>query len=155
MSLPSATSIGTSSLQRFSSSPTVAASAGDAQGYAAVAQQAGGESGAVTTHSVRGFRDLPGYGRIETLKVTETHIGADGKPVHTVKELAVCPECGTANCACLSRVTVQSRLDEENASGVRGQDKPDPFAMLPQPFNQLSANFTASAQGGSPPRMFG
>jgi hypothetical protein len=109
----------------------------------------------VAVHTVRGHRDLPGYGRIETLKVTETHTGPDGKPVHTVKELAVCPECGTANCACLSRVTLQSRLDEENASGVRGQEKPQPFAMLPQSFNQMSANFSAQMQGNSPPRLFG
>lgn len=92
---------------------------------------------------------------METLKVTERHTGPDGKPVDTVKELAVCPECGTANCACLARVTLQARIDEENASGVRGQEKPQPFAVVPQSFNQMSANFSAQMAGSSPPRMFG
>lgn len=112
-----------------------------------------GEPVAVKTE--RGHRDLPGYGRVETLKVTERHVGHDGKSVDTVKELAVCPECGTANCACLSRVTVQARLDEENASGVRGQEKPQPYSVVPQSFNQMSANFSAMTAGNSPPRMFG
>ena len=106
------------------------------------------------TSAVRGHRDVPGYGRVETLTVTETTVGPDGKPVHTVKELAVCPECGTANCACLARVTAQSKVDEENAKGPRDKEQPKPYAVLPQSFNQMSANFQAQ-QGNSPPRMFG
>ena len=106
------------------------------------------------TESVRGFRDLPGYGRIETVKVTETTTGPDGQKTQTVKELAVCPECGTINCACLARVTLQQRLDEENAKGVRGQEKPDPYALLPQSFNHLAVNLNLNS-ASSGPRFFG
>lgn len=108
----------------------------------------------VSPRMERGYRDLPGYGRIATVKVTHTQKGPDGKEVHKVEELAVCPECGTVNCACLARVTLQSRLDEENASGVRHAEKPQPFAVMPQSFHQMSLGL-ASAQGGSASRMFG
>jgi hypothetical protein len=131
---------------------------GAADSFAAQAKTANGQATegqtAMQTSSVRAFRDLPGYGRIETLTVTETTTGPDGKPMTTVKELAVCPECGTANCSCLSRVTMQSRLDEENAKGPRDKEKPQPYSVLPQTFNQMSATFHAS-QGNSPPRLFG
>ncbi len=155
MSLPSALSLGTS-VHRWTSNtaPTSVPDRGAAEGFASVA--AGlreGDSSPIKGE--RGYRHLPGYGRVETVKVKESHIGHDGKSVDTVKELAVCPECGTANCACLSRVTLQSRLDEENASGVRGEEKPQPFAMLPQSFNQISMNFSSAAPGSSGPRMFG
>jgi hypothetical protein len=123
------------------------------EAFATHLEQAG--SGPVSVRSERAFRDLPGYGRVEVLRVTETHVGPDGKTVNTVKELAVCPECGTANCACLSRVTLQARIDEENANGVRNQEKPAPYSLVPQSFNQLSANFNARLPGNAPPRMFG
>lgn len=155
MSLPSALSLGTS-VHRWTSNASTPAVPDRAAGesFAALAEGLRGE-GSETITGQRGHRHLPGYGRVETVKVKESHIGHDGKSVDTVKELAVCPECGTANCACLSRVTLQSRLDEENASGVRGEEKPQPFAMLPQSFNQISISFSSGAQAGSGPRMFG
>lgn len=155
MSLPSALILGNAT-HRWSSGSSAAAtapSAAAAESFAAMAETSQGGS-VQTSKMSRGFRDIPGYGRIETVKVTETHKGPDGKEVTTVKELAVCPECGTINCACLARVTLQARIDEENASGVRGQEKPSPMAILPQTFNQMSANFSAN-QTSSPRRMFG
>lgn len=127
-------------------------SLGAAESFAAHADKLRSEG--KETETVRSFRDLPGYGRIETVKVTETTIGPDGRPTQTVKELAVCPECGTVNCACLARVTLQQRLDEENAKGVRGQEKPEPFALLPQTFNHLAANLQLG-QASSGSRLFG
>ncbi len=125
---------------------------GAAESFAAHAEKLRSEG--KETETVRGFRDLPGYGRIETVKITETVTGPDGKQTQTVKELAVCPECGTVNCACLARVTLQQRLDEENAKGVRGQEKPEPMALLPQTFNHLAVNLGLN-QTGSGSRMFG
>lgn len=154
MSLPTASTLGTA-IHRWSgsSATTAAPSSAAAESFAAMAETSQGGS-VQTSKMSRGFRDLPGYGRIETVKVTETHVGPDGKEVNTVKELAVCPECGTINCACLARVTLQARIDEENAKGVRGEEKPSPMAILPQTFNQMSANFSAT-QRHAPSRMFG
>lgn len=154
MSLPSASSLGTA-VHRWSAGSTATAtpSSAAAESFAAMAETSQGGS-VQTSKMSRGYREIPGYGRVETVKVTETHVGPDGKPVNTVKELVVCPECGTLNCACLARVTLQARVDEENASGVKGQEKPSPMAIMPGSFNQLSANFSAS-QGHAPRRMFG
>lgn len=154
MSLPSATAHLGAALHRWSpSSSAAAATPKAADGFAAIAGQVGLAEGKITK-SERGFRDLPGYGRVETVKLTKTYTDAGGKTIHKVEELAVCPECGTVNCACLARVTLQSRIEEENASGDRAQEKPQPFAVVPQTFNQLAVSF-AGLQGQSAPRMFG
>ena len=156
MSLPSATAHLGVPFQRWSSTGTpgaVSSTPAAAENFAAVADGVGLAEPKVS-YGERGYRHLPGYGRVETVKVTETKVGADGNTVHTVKEMAVCPECGTLNCACLARVTLQSRIEEENASGDRAQEKPQPFAVMPQSFNQLSINF-ATSQGSSSSRMFG
>ena len=125
---------------------------GAAESFAAHADKLRSEG--KETEAVRSSRHLPGYGRIETVKVTETTVGADGKETKSVKELAVCPECGTINCACLARVTLQQRIDEENAQGDRSQEKPQPMAILPQTFNHLAVNLNLN-QGSSGPRFFG
>ncbi len=125
---------------------------GAAESFAAQADKLRSEG--KETEAVRSSRHLPGYGRIETVKVTETTIGSDGRETKTVKELAVCPECGTVNCACLARVTLQQRIDEENAQGDRSQEKPQPMAVLPQTFNHLAMNLNLN-QASSGPRFFG
>lgn len=77
---------------------------------------------------------------VETKMVKFKERLPDGTEVECEKEMVVCPECGSVSCACLAQVTLQKRLDEENAQGVRGAEKPDPMAMLSQGFNQMSHN---------------
>lgn len=74
---------------------------------------------------------------IKTKKV-KAMVGPPGQQTEQIKEMAVCPECGSISCACLARVTLQKRLDEDNAKGVRNADQPDPMAILSQSFNQMS-----------------
>ena len=84
--------------------------------------------------------------QIETKMVKVKTVDEHGNVKEIQKEMAVCPECGETNCPCIARVTVQSRLDEANASGVRyaEQDRPKPSA-IPQTFNQLSMNLEMSS----------
>lgn len=149
MSLPTARlpHVTSGAVTRSSTAPATPTVSGDS--FAAEVDRAAGiPPDSATSKSVRGFRDLPGFGRIETVTITETKIGSDGKPVNHVKELAVCPECGTINCPCMARVTVQNALDEENAKGPRDAEKPQSASVVPQTFNQLSLNFTAGQSRG-------
>lgn len=127
--------------------------AAELDSFSSLLDRASGNSPVKTTYQ-HGYRELPGYGRIETVKVTEVTVGADGKPSTSVKELAVCPECGTISCSCLARVTLQTRLDEENAKGPKDKEVPQPFAMLPQAFHQLNP-LGAAASANAPRRMLG
>ena len=77
---------------------------------------------------------------IQTKKVKVKTVDEHGNIKEEIKEMAVCPECGETNCPCIARVTVQSRLDEENAKGVRNAEKPNPMSVIPQSFAQLSMN---------------
>lgn len=77
---------------------------------------------------------------IKTEKVLIKSVDHQGNVTEEIKEVAVCPECGSTNCPCLARVTLQSRLDEENAKGVRNAEKPNPMSVVPQSFNQMSLN---------------
>ncbi len=88
------------------------------------------------------------------LKSFETRVGPEVK-AEKAPEVAICPECGSANCACLARVTLQTRLDEENAKGSRdSQEVPQiqPMPVLPQSFNQMSL---AIGRNGASSRLFG
>jgi hypothetical protein len=85
--------------------------------------------------------------RMETVKTVDEH----GNVKEIQKEMAVCPECGETNCPCIARITVQARLDEANASGVRYADQERPKAsVIPQTFNQLSMNMEMNS---SKPRV--
>lgn len=77
---------------------------------------------------------------IETRKVEVKTVDEHGNVTTEIKEMAVCPECGETNCPCIARITVQSKLDEENAKGVRGAKKEEPISVVPQTFNQMSMN---------------
>lgn len=79
---------------------------------------------------------------IETVWVKTKEVQEDGSVREVMKEMAICPECGELNCPCIARITVQKRIDEENAKGVRNAKKPDP--LIPQTFNQMSMNFSSS-----------
>ena len=83
--------------------------------------------------------------QIETKMVKVKTVDAHGQVKEEMKEMAVCPECWETNCPCIARVTVQNRLDEENAKGVRNAKKPNPLAILPHAFNQMSQNLNQSA----------
>lgn len=84
---------------------------------------------------------------VETRMVKVTERLPDGREIEVEKEMVVCPECGSVSCACLAQVTLQKRLDEENAMGVRNEPKPDPMAILSQNFNlnQMSQNIQAKS----------
>lgn len=84
---------------------------------------------------------------VETKMVKVTERLADGREIEVEKEMVVCPECGSVNCACLAQVTLQKRLEEENAMGVRNEPKPDPMAILSQNFqlHQMSQNVQAKS----------
>lgn len=79
---------------------------------------------------------------IKTKMVEVETVNHDGTVTKEIKEMAVCPECGETNCACLAQVTLQARLDEENAKGVRNAEKPNPMSIIPQSFNQISLNLS-------------
>lgn len=76
---------------------------------------------------------------IETRWVKTEVVDENGHVQEVMKEVAICPECGEENCPCIARITVQARLDEENAKGIRNAEKPN--APFPQSFNQISLNF--------------
>lgn len=78
---------------------------------------------------------------IETRWVKKEVVDENGQVREVMKEVAICPECGEENCPCIARITVQQRIDEENAKGVRNAEKPNPVSVVPQTFNQMSVNF--------------
>lgn len=125
-------------------------------GFADAMDQASMGQG-VRTKSERMVRDLAGFGRIEIVRVTETRIDADGKTATTVKELAVCPECGTINCSCMARITLQTRLDEENAKGPRDRQLPSLSSPTPVPVSlaQLMGQGGLNSNPSPLPRMLG
>lgn len=86
--------------------------------------------------------------QIKTKTVKVQTVDSHGHVKEEMKEVAICPECGEVNCPCIARVTVQNRLDEENAKGVRNAEKPNPLDVLPHAFNQMSANLNRSAGSG-------
>lgn len=91
------------------------------------------------------YADMP-LDKIETRMVKTKTVDEHGNVKEVMKEMAVCPECGETNCPCIARVTVQTKLDEANASGVRYADQERPKAsMVPQTFNQLSMNLEMSS----------
>lgn len=81
---------------------------------------------------------------IETKWVKTEVVDEHGNVREVMKEVAICPECGEENCPCIARITVQQRIDEENAKGVRNAKKPDP--LVPQSYNQMSMEFNSSRQ---------
>ena len=82
--------------------------------------------------------------QIETKMVKVKTVDAHGQVKEEMREMAICPECGETNCPCIARITVQQRIDEENAKGVRNAEKPNPLAVLPHAFNQMSLNLDKS-----------
>lgn len=79
---------------------------------------------------------------IETKWVKTEVVDEHGNVREVMREVAICPECGEENCPCIARITVQQRLDEENAKGTRNAKKPD--GLIPQTFNQMSMDFSSS-----------
>ena len=82
---------------------------------------------------------------IETRWVKTEVVDENGQLREVMREVAICPECGEENCPCIARITVQQRIDEENAKGVRNAKKPN--GIVPQTFNQMSMEFNSSRQG--------
>ena len=82
---------------------------------------------------------------IETRWVKTEVVDENGQLREVMQEVAICPECGEENCPCIARITVQQRIDEENAKGVRNAKKPT--GIVPQTFNQMSMQFNSKRQG--------
>jgi len=89
------------------------------------------------------YKNIP-LDQIKTKMVKTEVVDQHGNVKEVIKEMAVCPECGETNCPCIARITVQARLDEENAKGVRYAEKPNPQSILPQTFNQLALGLERS-----------
>jgi acetyl-CoA carboxylase beta subunit len=81
---------------------------------------------------------------IETRWVKSEVVDENGHVREVMREVAICPECGEENCPCIARITVQQRIDEENAKGIRNAKKPDP--IVPQTFNQMNMEFNSNRQ---------
>lgn len=104
--------------------------AASAQGYVPNAAPAayGGPSDAISLSSEAGeihdshgdnpfasaFASSFGGGTHETGEALDTS-GRHYNEIADGPKVAVCPECGSANCACLARITLQQRYDEEHA----------------------------------------
>lgn len=86
---------------------------------------------------------------IKTKMVKVKTYDAHGNVKEVMKEMAVCPECGETNCPCIARITVQAKLDEENAKGVRNAEKPSEISIIPRTFNQISMNLGQNATNTS------
>ncbi len=111
-------------------------SGADARGFSQYADRISSEA--------KSYADIP-IEDIKTRKVKVKTVDHEGNIKEEIKEMAVCPECGETNCPCIARITVQARLDEENAKGVRNSKKPEPLSIVPQTFNQMSINFDRKA----------
>lgn len=97
----------------------------------------------------KSYADMP-LEEIKTKMVKVETVDEHGNIKEEIKEMAVCPECGETNCPCIARVTVQARIDEENAKGVRGEKKPEPMAIVPQTFNQLALEHSRQSANSRP-----